>query len=90
MTKAAILKKMSEDAKLTPEQAKAALEAFLKIASKSLAEGDRVNLINFGTFVVATRSERKGKHPVSGKRITIAERKVVKFRPGMELMKKLK
>ena len=52
----------------------------------SLANGDTVELRNFGVFKIETRKQRIGRNPKKpGVDINIPERSVVKFRAGKEL-----
>ncbi|MEI8114518.1 MAG: HU family DNA-binding protein [Bacteroidia bacterium] len=85
MNKAQLIDAMAEKANLTKADAKKALDAFVDATSDALKNGDRVALIGFGSFSVASRSARTGRNPQTGKTIEIAEKKVVKFKPGAEL-----
>ncbi len=85
MNKAQLIDAMAEKAGLTKADAKKALDAFVEATTDALKNGDRVALIGFGSFSVATRSARTGRNPQSGKPIEIAAKKVVKFKPGAEL-----
>jgi DNA-binding protein HU-beta len=90
MNKGDLINKVASDAKITKVQANAAIDAFLSSASGSLKKGEKVILVGFGTFTVAKRAARKGRNPQTGKVINIAAKKVVKFRAGTELAKKVK
>lgn len=90
MNKAQLIEAIATDAKMTKAEAKRALESFVAATSKAMAKGDRVALVGFGSFSVAKRAARKGRNPRNGKEIKIAAKKVVKFRAGAELMKKVK
>ena len=70
--------------------AKRALDAFVNNTTKALKKGDRVALVGFGTFSVSKRAARKGRNPQTGKEIKIAAKKVVKFKAGADLSKKVK
>jgi len=48
-------------------------------------EGDKVALLGFGTFSVTERPERQGINPATKEKITIAAKKVVKFKAGSAL-----
>ena len=85
MNKAELIDVMAAEAGLTKADAKKALEAFINTTSKSLQEGDKVTLVGFGTFSVSDRSERKDRNPQTGSEISIAAKKIVKFKPGSEL-----
>ncbi|MDP2336186.1 MAG: HU family DNA-binding protein [Bacteroidota bacterium] len=85
MNKAQLIDAIAEKANLTKADSKKALDAFVDATSDALKNGDRVALIGFGSFSVASRSARTGRNPQTGKTIEIAEKKVVKFKPGAEL-----
>lgn len=85
MNKAQLIDAIAEKANLTKADAKKALDAFVDATSDALKNGDRVALIGFGSFSVASRSARTGRNPQSGATIDIPEKKVVKFKPGAEL-----
>ena len=90
MNKAELIEAMASNAGLSKADAKKALDAFVDTTAKALKKGDRVALVGFGSFSVAQRSARKGRNPQTGKEITIKAKKVVKFKPGSELAKKVK
>ncbi len=90
MNKAQLIEAIASETKMTKADSKLALEAFLTATSKSLKKGDRVALIGFGSFSITKRAARKGRNPQTGKEIKIAAKKVVKFKAGAELAKKVK
>jgi DNA-binding protein HU-beta len=85
MNKAQLIDAMAAGAGLTKVDAKKALDAFVAATTDALKSGDRVALIGFGSFSVTERAERTGRNPQTGKEITIAAKKVVKFKAGAEL-----
>ena len=90
MNKAELVEAIASEAKLTKADAKKALDAFVNATSKALKKGDRIALVGFGSFSVAKRAARKGRNPQTGKEIKIAAKKVVKFKAGSDLAKKVK
>jgi DNA-binding protein HU-beta len=90
MNKAQLIEAIASEAKMTKADAKKALEAFVTATSKAMSKGDRVALVGFGSFSVTKRAARKGRNPQNGKEIKIAAKKVVKFRAGADLAKKIK
>ena len=90
MNKAELIEAMASNANLTKADAKRALDAFIDTTSSALKKGDRVALVGFGSFSVSQRSARKGRNPQTGKEITIAAKKVVRFKAGSELASKVK
>ncbi len=89
MNKAELIEAMASNANLTKADAKRALDSFINATSGALKKGDRVALVGFGSFSVSKRAARKGRNPQTGKEINIAAKKVVKFKPGNELAKKV-
>lgn len=89
MTKADLVKKISESANLTAADSKKALDAAVDAIKAALVAGDKVQLVGFGTFSVNERPAREGKNPRTGDTITIAAKKVAKFKAGADLEKQL-
>ena len=85
MNKADLIDKMAKDACITKAAACCALDSFIEGVTKALKKGDRVALVGFGTFSVSKRKARTGRNPQTGKPITIAAKKVVKFKAGSDL-----
>lgn len=85
MNKGDLISKIADDAGLTKVQASAALDAVVDGVTSTLAKGDKLTLVGFGTFSVTHRAARKGRNPQTGKEINIAAKNVVKFKPGKEL-----
>ena len=90
MNKGDLITKIAADAKISKNQATMALNSFMTATSASLKKGEKVTLVGFGTFGISKRSARKGRNPQTGKVIQIAAKKVVRFRAGTELSKKVK
>lgn len=90
MNKAQLIEAIAAEAKMTKADAKRALEAVVGATTKALAKGERVALVGFGSFAVSKRAARKGRNPQNGKEIKIGAKKVVKFKAGAELAKKVK
>lgn len=85
MNKTELIVAMAQKSGLTKTDAKKALDAFTSIVAEALKSDDKVGLIGFGTFSVYERQERTGVNPSTKNKIVIPAKKVVKFRPGMEL-----
>ncbi|NDV47685.1 HU family DNA-binding protein [Paludibacter sp. 221] len=85
MNKADLINAISTQSGLSKADSKKAIDAVVKSITDALAAGDKVSLIGFGTFSVATRAERQGINPATKKAITIPARKAAKFKAGAEL-----
>lgn len=90
MNKADLINAIAAEAGLSKVDAKKALEAVVANISKALAAGDKVGLVGFGTFSVAARGARQGINPATKQPITIAAKKVAKFKAGAELADAIK
>mgnify|MGYP002625688565 FL=1 len=78
------------EAGISKAQAKAAVDAAIKVMTTALVKGDKIALVGFGTLAVQEKAERKGVNPSTGAPITIPAKKVVKFKPSAELAEKVK
>ncbi|MDJ0840443.1 MAG: HU family DNA-binding protein, partial [Acidobacteriota bacterium] len=67
MNKSELIQSIAEKSGLTKGDAGKALDATLESIMDSLANGDQVTLIGFGTFAVAERAAREGRNPQTGK-----------------------
>lgn len=74
---------------LTKVDSKKALDAFIQVTGESLKAGDRVALVGFGSFATAQKAARMGRNPQTGKEISIAAKKTIKFKAGSELLKSI-
>ncbi len=89
MTKQELVSKIAQDANLTKRAAEDALNAFINAVKESLAKGESVSLVGFGTFAVSKRAARKGRNPQTGAVIEIPARNVPVFRAGKGLKEAL-
>ena len=85
MNKTELIEKIAVAADLSKGDAKKALEATIEAIKNALVEGDKVQLIGFGTFSVNERPAREGMNLRTGEEIQIAAKKVAKFKAGAEL-----
>ena len=85
MTKAELIAAIAEKAGMTKKDADAALSATIDTITDTLAKGDKIQLVGFGTFEVRERAAREGINPQSKEKITIAATKVPAFKAGRAL-----
>ena len=90
MNKTELIEKIANSANLSKADAKKALDATVDAIKAALVEGDKVQLIGFGTFRVNERPAREGINPATKEKITIAAKKVAKFKAGAELADAIK
>ena len=85
MNKSELVEKIAAGAGISKVDAKKALDATVAAIKDALAVGDKVALVGFGTFSVNERPAREGINPSTKEKISIAAKKVAKFKPGAEL-----
>ena len=69
----------------TKKDAEATLNAFVNVVSETLAKGDKVQLVGFGSFEVRKRAARKGRNPQTKEEIKIPASKAPVFKAGQAL-----
>ena len=70
---------------MTRIDAERALNAFVESVEEALAQGDKVQLVGFGSFEVRERAARKGRNPQTKAEITIKASKAPIFKVGKAL-----
>lgn len=90
MNKTQLIETIATEAGITRGEAKKSIEAFMKVVSSTLLNGDKITLAGFGTFIVEKKHARMGRDPRNGAPIKISAKNVVKFRPGLELSEQIK
>ena len=84
MTKQDLIDKVAEIG-MTKKQAGDAVNAILGSIQDSLASGEKVSLVGFGSFSVNKRAARTGRNPRTGASIKIKAKKVPVFKAGKAL-----
>lgn len=70
---------------MTKKDVEKVVNAFFGTVEGTLKEGDKVQLVGFGTFEVRERKARKGRNPQTGQEIDIPATKVPAFKAGKAL-----
>jgi len=90
MNRSELVDLVAEKAELSKKDSDKALRAVLDAITESLAKGDKVQLVGFGTFEVRNRKAREGRNPSTGEKITVKAQKAPAFKPGKALKDKVK
>ena len=85
MNKTELIAAIAEQAEISKKDAEKALKAFFDVVTEQLKEGEKVQLVGFGTFEVSERAAREGRNPQTGKTMKIAACKAPKFKAGKAL-----
>lgn len=85
MNKTELIAAVAEKAGLSKKDAKAAVEATFEVIEKALVDGDKVQLIGFGTFEAREHAARMSKNPRTGEQVEISACKRPAFKAGKAL-----
>ncbi len=89
MTKKDIVIKIAEETELKQIDVKRIVQRTLDHIVEALAKGETVELRNFGIFKVKSRKSRVGRNPKTGVEVPIPEKRIVSFKPGMVMKKRV-
>jgi DNA-binding protein HU-beta len=85
MNKNELIAAVAETSGLSRSDATKAVEAVFDTVTRTLANGDEVRLVGFGTFSVARRKASTGRNPRTGEPMTIKASTQPKFKAGKGL-----
>ena len=85
MNKTELIAAVAEKADLSKKDAEAAITATVDAIAEALTQGEKVQLVGFGSFEVQTRAARVGRNPRTGEEIPISEAKLPVFKAGKAL-----
>ncbi len=88
MTKSQIIDAVAAKADFKKKDAEVAVNAVFEAVTEALANGEKVQVVGFGTFEVKERAARTGINPRTKKAIKIAASKTLSFKAG-KAMKEL-
>ena len=90
VTKKEIVKEISKNPNLSQRTVKDIVQMTFDAVIAALAERRRIELRDFGVFEVQRRRPRKARNPRTGAEVDVPARNVVKFKPGREMMAKIR
>ncbi|MEH6979594.1 HU family DNA-binding protein [Bacillus pseudomycoides] len=85
MNKTELIKNVAQTAEISQKEATVVVQSVVESITNTLAAGEKVQLIGFGTFEVRERAARTGRNPQTGEEMQIAASKVPAFKAGKEL-----
>jgi nucleoid DNA-binding protein len=90
ITKKDIVLKISNETNIKQIDVKRVVQATLDKITDFLAEGQTVELRNFGIFKIKSRRGRLGRNPRTGQEVPVPPKKVVIFKPGLIMKRDVK
>ena len=82
MNKAELIHAVAASADVSKKEAEAVITAALDTIIAALQEGEKVQLVGFGTFEMKTRAARTGRNPRTGAAMKIAASQTLSFKPS--------
>ena len=85
MNRQQLIKRLVKDTGVSKALASRMVATTLATITRSLKKGEAVTLVGFGTFKTTVRKARTGRNPLTGGKIRIPRRKIVRFNAGKAL-----
>ncbi len=85
MTKTELINAVAEQSELSKKDADKAVNAVFEAIAATLASGEKVQIVGFGSFEVKSRSQRVGRNPRTKEEIVIPASKLPVFKAGKSL-----
>ena len=82
MNKEELVQEVAKKAKVTQKEAANVINELMDIVQKTVAKGEKVTLVGFGTFEARKRAARTGRNPQTGKAIDIPAKTAPVFSAG--------
>lgn len=89
MNKTELIAAVAQKANLTQKDAASALNATLTVITDTLASGDKVQIVGFGSFEAKDRAERMGRNPRTNETFTVPASRSPVFKAGKKLKDKV-
>ena len=85
MNKADIISAVADKAGISKKDSEKVVNSLIDVISDALKEGDKIQLVGFGSFEVKDRAARIGRNPRTKEAIEIPASRTPVFKPGKAL-----
>ena len=89
ITRLDLVNHLNEKLGLNKVESRELVEAFFNEIKKSLINNEEVKISGFGNFKILNKKESPGRNPKTGEPAIISARRVVTFKAGQKLRKKM-
>jgi len=86
MNKQQLISQVSTKTKLSKALCTRVISSTFDIMGSALRKGDKIQMVNFGTWKKLRRKARLGRNPKTGEKLNIPAKNVVKFSAGQDLL----
>ena len=87
MIKTELIKKLVSRSNLSPNEMREAIEIILDTIKDAMANGERIEIRDFGAFIVRELPAKLGRNPKTGESVDVPSQRVVRFKAGKEMRK---
>ena len=87
MTRSELIEEVAQKAEITKEKAALVVSCVLGGMTDALRSGERIEIRNFGNFVVREYDSYVGRNPKSGDKVIVPKKRMPFFRAGLQLKK---
>jgi integration host factor subunit beta len=88
MNKSDLILNLAKETELPQRKAEEIVNLVFDIMSKALADGDRIEIRGFGSFMVKEYEGYTGRNPKTGERIVVESKRLPFFKTGKDLREK--
>ena len=85
MTRSELIEEVAKTADISKDKAALVVSSILNGMTAALRGGERIEIRNFGNFVVREYESYVGRNPKSGEKVIVPQKKMPFFRAGLEL-----
>ncbi|MDE5052952.1 HU family DNA-binding protein (plasmid) [Niallia taxi] len=85
MNKTELINAVAENSELSKKDSTRVVDSLMETITTALKNGEKVEILGFGSFSVSERAARKGRNPQTGEEIEIAASKAPTFKAGKNL-----
>ena len=90
MNKGELVDAISNEVEASKASIAEILSVALEVITKTVADGEKVTLVGFGSFEPRDRKEREGHNPKTGEKMTIPATRVPVFSAGKNFKEQVK
>lgn len=90
MRKRGIVLQINQESGIKQKLVKEVVNRTFNAIINALKNGERIELRNFGIFYLRKRKQRTARNPKTGEIIAVPEKRIVVFKPGLQMKKNIK
>jgi integration host factor subunit beta len=89
MTKSDLIESIAQQAGLTKDKASVVVNSIFNLMVDAMANGERIEIRNFGNFTVREYDSYVGRNPKTGEPVQVGSKRMPFFKVGLELKRRV-